>query len=157
MGFDLIVGQKNGPTDWPSSKIGLLTNGPSSCPTCHQPHHQLRHHVIIHVLSTMSPATSSSLSTSLAILVAMCQTSVTFNFVTNDGLGLGCMGLSVFYDGKKTSQIALICDDFEENVIRFNLRRLIHDAARKRHGQNFMTNFQRSMTKLFRHEINGFL
>jgi len=37
------------------------------------------------------------------------------------GPGLGCIALRVFYDGKKTSQIALICDDFEENVIRFNL------------------------------------
>ena len=86
------AGSKNGPTDWLSSKMGLLTNEPSS-----------------------------SLFTSLAMLAVTWQTSVTFNFVTNDGPGLGCTGLRsmtfdfvmndgsgfgctglrVFYDSKK--------------------------------------------------------
>jgi len=125
-------GSKNGPTDSLNSKMGLLTNGPSSS--------------FIHVTSHAG----CHMATHLWRLILS-------QMMGLGGPGLGCTALRVFYDGKKTSQIALICDDFEENVIRFNLWRSIHDAARKRHGQNFMTNFQRSMTKLFRHEINGFL
>ena len=76
----MIVGQKMAQLTGPVQKMGLLINGPSW---------------------STSPDTSSSLSISLAMLAATWHISVTFNFIMNDGPGLGCTGLRLFYDGKK--------------------------------------------------------
>ena len=66
---------------------------PSWCP-CHCPHHQPHH--------------QHSFEDDMAI--QSMTISVTYIFVTNIGLGLGCTGSGKFYDSRETSQIVSICD-----------------------------------------------
>ena len=74
----MIVGQKNGPTS-PVLKWAAIIHIISDVTS----------HVINDVISHVSHAMSSALSASLVLMDAMWQTSMTFNFVTNIGFGLG--------------------------------------------------------------------
>jgi hypothetical protein len=57
----------------------------------------------------MSTSTLATTSISMSVVTVMF---VTFLFVPNIGIELGYAGSKLFYDGSKTSQIVLICDDF---------------------------------------------
>jgi hypothetical protein len=82
---------------------------------------------------------------------------VTVIFVIENGLGLGYLGLGLNCDGLRSSRILLISDGFWKIVTKVDPWRLIHDDIWNRHRCHIVTVFRWSVTKIFRHELTGFL